>query len=381
MKVIVDALPLLGEASIATYLRQLLLHLDKEDSRNQFELLFRSFRAETRKKVAQFRADPLYSKFSARSLPVPDSVLEWFWTRHSSRIPFFETWLGDPDLFLSTIYLAPVLKKGANVMIAYDLIPLKFPQFYGNDQPLLEKRIRKGVERARAIIAISECTRRDFIEMVGADPSRIHVVYPGCEERFSPTVDQKNLEKVIARYQLRPPYVLYVGSLGPHKNVARLVRAFRRLKQRHRLPHQLVLCGKAKWGPEVVAEARDLISSGECVVVDFIANDDIPFFYHGAEALAFLSLYEGFGLPPLEAMACGVPVIVSDAASLPEVVGDAGIKVPPTDEEAIEKGLLQILTDRPLREKLKEKGFQQAARFNWPESAKKILKLFQEVLV
>jgi glycosyltransferase involved in cell wall biosynthesis len=175
------------------------------------------------------------------------------------------------------------------------------------------------------------------------------------------------------------PYVLYVGSLGPHKNVETLVRVFRRLRHTRRLEHQLVLCGGTRWGRRVVEAASDLVAAGACVMPDFVPPEEVPCFYQRAEAFAFLSLYEGFGLPPLEAMACGAPVVSSDAGALPEVVGEAGLLVPPTDEEAIGDALHRVLTDPALRQELRAKGFRQAARFSWPESARRALKVFSEV--
>jgi glycosyltransferase involved in cell wall biosynthesis len=376
MRIVVDGLPLLGEASIATYLRELLLHLAAEDKGHDYRLFFRGFRANTRRKVAQLMADSAFDRFKATVTRVPDQLLEWCWTRRSLHIPFTEAWLGQPDLFLSTIYVTPVLRKSVAVMIAYDLIPVRFPQFYGQDQPLLTSRIRRGIERVAAIIAISECTKRDFVELMAADPAKIHVIYPGVDSRFGPCTDESALANVLKRYRLRKPYLLYVGSLGPHKNVGTLVRVFRRLKRGRHLPHQLVLCGRAQWGRDVVDAAQDLIDSGDCVVVDFIPATDVAHLYHGAEAFAFLSLYEGFGLPPLEAMTCGIPVVASNAGSLPEVLGDAGLLVPPTDEEAVEEAIFRVLTESGLRTELRGRGYRQAARFSWPEAARKTLNVF-----
>lgn len=375
MRVMVDGLPLLGEASIATYLRELLLALAATEE-HEYRLFFRGFRAETRRRIARLVAAPAFGRFPVRITRLPDRVLEWCWTLRSLHLPLTETWLGRPDLFLSTIYVTPVLRAVAVVMIAYDLIPLRFPQFYGQDQPLLARRIRRSIERADAIIAISECTKRDYVQLLGADPARIQVVYPGVEPRFGPATDVAARDAVLRRYGLRRPYLLYAGSLGPHKNVGTLVRVFRRLKQARRIPHQLVLCGRAAWGREVVEAAEDLIATGECVVVDFIPAADVPHLYQGADAFVFLSLYEGFGLPPLEAMASGIPVVVSNAGSLPEVVGNAALQVAPTDDEAIEGAIYRVATDSALRADLSARGLRQAARFSWQETARQTLKVF-----
>jgi len=373
MRIVIDGLPLLGEVSIAGYLRELLLHLAAETERHEYCLFFRGFRAQTYRQATRLVADPTFARFQAQITRVPDRFLEWCWTHHSWYLPLMEAWLGVPDVFLSTVYMTPVFRRAAVVMIAYDLIPLRFPQFYGQDQPLLPLRIRRSIERADAIIAISECTKQDYVELLHADPARIHVVYQGVDSRFCPVVDPIERDRVLAHYGILRPYVLYVGVLAPHKNVQTLVRVFRRLKRSRGLPHQLVLCGRAKWGHAVVQEAHDLIATGECSVLDFIPDHDVPYLYHGASALAFFSLYEGFGRPPLEAMACGVPVVASNAASLPEVVGDAGLLVSPTDEGAIEEALYRVLTDTDLRQELRTRGFRQAARFSWAEAARQTL--------
>jgi glycosyltransferase involved in cell wall biosynthesis len=379
MRILVDSLPLLGEASIGTYLRELLAHLALEDRRHEYRLFFRGFRTDTRRRANQLLADPRFRDFGVTLTRIPDRILEWCWTGHAIHLPLTESWLGDPDLFLSTIYVTPVLRRVPIVMIAYDLIPLRFPEFYGRDQPLLVARMRQGLKRAAAVIAISDCTKRDFVELLGADPRRVHVIYPGVDHRFTLTADPARQRAVQAQYGLRQPYLLYVGSLGPHKNIRRLVHVFRRLKRKHGVPHQLVLCGRAMWGRDVVEEAQDLITSKDCLVLDFIAAADVPHVYHGAEAFVFPSLYEGFGLPPLEAMACGVPVLVSNAGSLPEVVGEAGLQVSPTDEEAIEAALYRLMTESLLRDSLRERGLRQAARFSWAETARQTLKVFSTV--
>jgi glycosyltransferase involved in cell wall biosynthesis len=290
-----------------------------------------------------------------------------------------EVFLGQPDIFFSTVNRTPVARGIPIVSLAYDLIALRFPDLYGHIDPLLPERLRKTVERSAAIIAISECTKRDYVEILGADPNLIHVVYPGVESSFRAQLDEPARDTILRKYGLRQPYLLYVGTLAPHKNVETLVRVYKRLKERYNIPHYLVLCGQAQWGQKVVEAAKDLIAVRDCVVLDFIPSKDLPYVYHGAEAFVFLSLYEGFGLPPLEAMTCGIPVVASSASSLPEVVGDAGILVDPTDEGAIETELYRVLTDESLRQKMQAQGFQQAAHFSWSEAAEKILKVFNAV--
>ncbi len=379
MRIVADGGPLLGEAGIRTYVHGLIRHLVVEGREHEWGLFFRGCRTRTRRGLSALRRDPALAGCSTHVTLVPDRVLDWCWTGHAWHIPGTEARLGHPDLFLSTVYVTPVLRRAATVLLAYDLIPMRFPQFYERDRRRLAPRMARSLERADAILAISECTKKDLVDLMGADPRRVHVVYPGADDRFRPPDDQVASARVLARYGVTRPYVLYVGSLGPHKNVETLVRVFRRLRQSRRLEHQLVLCGDTRWGRDVVEAASDLVAAGACVMPEFIRPEDVPCFYQQAEAFAFLSLYEGFGLPPLEAMACGAPVVSSNAGSLPEVVGDAGLLVPPTDEEAIGEALYRALTDSMLRQELRTKGFRRAAQFSWPESARRTLKIFSEV--
>lgn len=375
MRVLVDGLPLLGTASIGSYLNDLVTHL-VASGRHQYEIFFRSFRRETRQRISRWRANGHWPEVTLRTSRIPDRVLEWFWTRRSIYLPGTELWLGRPDVFLSTIYFTPLLRKSATILIAYDLIPLRFPELYGRDQPLLPERLRRGVERAQALIAISEATKRDFVDYLGADPERIHVVYPGADPRFRPETDRAATDRVLSRYGIRRPYLLYVGVLAPHKNVDGLIRVFRRLKQEHRLAHRLVLVGRNTAGRGLLEDAQDLFDSGDCIYLDYVPDPDLPAVYHGADALALLSLHEGFGLPVLEAMACGVPVVASRAGALPEVVGGAGLLVPPREDPAIEAVLLEVLTRPGLRAELGARGLQRAAGFDWPSSSLR----FQRVL-
>ena len=156
MRVLVDALPFLGEANIATYLRQLLLSLAAEDGLHEYRLFFRAFRKDTRARIARLSADPRFIQFQTKIVRIPDRLLDWCWTERSLHLPLTEVWLGRPDLFLSTIYMTPVVKRTAVVMIAYDLIPLRFPQFYGHDLPLLTARIRRSIERAAIARSVLE---------------------------------------------------------------------------------------------------------------------------------------------------------------------------------------------------------------------------------
>ncbi len=235
----------------------------------------------------------------------------------------------------------------------------------------------KGIKKATRIIAISEATKRDLMHHLGIPDKQISVVYLGVDHTtFRPSFQASKSEH---------PYILFVGSEHPRKNLPTLLRAFKKLKEQPRFKNlKLVKVGKAG-GPEsnfrreTVSIVNSLDLNQEVVFTETVSEKDLVAYYRGAECFVFPSLYEGFGLPPLEAMACGCPVISSDSSSLPEVVGEAAIKVSPHDTEGLAGALGKILTERELREDFIAKGAAQAARFSWEQTAEKTLAIYKEV--
>ena len=235
----------------------------------------------------------------------------------------------------------------------------------------------KGIKKATRVIAISEATKRDLMHHLGILDEQISVIYLG--------VDYTTFKPSLQTSQLGHPYILFVGSEHPRKNLPNLLRAFKRLKEQPRFKKlKLVKVGKAG-GPEIdfrsqtVGIMNSLNLNQEVIFTETVPKEDLAAYYRGAKCFVFPSLYEGFGLPLLEAMACGCPVISSDSSSLPEVVGEAAIKISPHDIEGLAGALEKILTDRELREDLVAKGATQAARFSWKQTAKKTLEIYKEV--
>jgi len=235
----------------------------------------------------------------------------------------------------------------------------------------------RGVTKATRVIAVSQATKRDLMYYLGIPEERISIVYEGIDHTlFRPSLRSNNFGY---------PYILFVGSEHPRKNLPTLIRAFGMLKQQRRFRHlRLVKVGRAG-GTEADfrQQTNEIIDSlnldGEVVFSEFISEEDLRACYSGAQCFVLPSLYEGFGFPPLEAMACGCPVITSDSSSLPEVVDGAAIKVSPEDVEGLAGALEKVLTDRELRESLITKGMNQAAKFSWEETAEKTLEVYKEV--
>jgi glycosyltransferase involved in cell wall biosynthesis len=282
----------------------------------------------------------------------------------------------------------PLLHPHRSVVTVHDLGFLYHPEAHTLSQNLyLRWSTRHNARAATRILADSEATRRDLVHHYSIPDSKIAVVYPGRDETLAPVAEPALRSAVRARYGLADPYLLYVGTLHPRKNLVRLVQAFgsllRSLRDGPRTPMaglQLVLAGQRGWlYDDILAQVRKLDLSDHVVLTGYIPDADLPALLSGALAFVFPSLYEGFGLPLLEAMACGTPVICSNASSLPEVAGDAALLVDPRDTEALADALARLVVDEGLRRELVERGFRQMQRFSWRRCAEETLRVLEEV--
>jgi glycosyltransferase involved in cell wall biosynthesis len=227
---------------------------------------------------------------------------------------------------------------------------------------------------------VSECSRRDLVSHLGLDVDRVQVIPEGVDARFRPPVNDAWLQAVLARYIIKRPYVLYVGGINARKNIARLFTAYAYLRERH--PDvALVLGGKRQWQTdEIDATFRRLNLTDHVHFTGYVDDADLPALYTAAELFVFPSLYEGFGLPPLEAMACGTPVVTSNVSSLPEVVGDAALTVDPYDVGGLALAIERVLTDEKLQMELRRRGIERAAQFTWERAARETLAMYEAVL-
>jgi len=316
----------------------------------------------------------------------------------STRISFENHWVGDlwqnlylplrlrarqVDLFHGPAVFLPLVKLGFRTVVTiHDLVAFRFPETipmkYGLYMRLM---IRLAVRSADRVIAASLQTRHDLVSRLHVPSEKIAVIHEGLDPRFEPVRDPLRLAEVRRRYGLREPYILFVGNLEPRKNLVRLIQAFGRLKAREAFPHQLVLAGKRGWLFRPIFESVERLGLGqEVVFTGYVPPEDLPALYASADVFAFPSLYEGFGLPVLEAMACGTPVITARTGSLPEVAGEAAWYVDPWDVEALADGLAQLLKDWETRTELVARGALQAKRFSWAKTADATLGIYRQTL-
>ena len=261
-------------------------------------------------------------------------------------------------------------------VVVHDLIPLKFPKDYPFQNIYFRWYVAPLLRKAQKIITVSEQSKADLIADLGVSPGRIQVVPGGCNHSdFHPYIDPTGIKRQYGLHQ----YLLYVGNLHPHKNLARLIQAFARLSSR--VSHQLVIVGKKdqRFYPSLEALVGKEGLNGRVVFLDYVKQDDLGGLYAGAEVFVFPSLYEGFGLPLLEAMACGVPVVSGNSGATAEVLGEAGMLVDPRSVKDLAEALEYVLTTQGIRQDLQERGLRRAQQYRWDRTARQISGIIEGV--
>jgi len=352
-----------------TYIKNLIEALAAIDAENEYVLFFtrpevaKSWRGRFRNfRVCLVRPHARYVRILF-SLP---------WT----------VWRTGVDL-LHVQYVAPPICPRPIVATIHDLSFEHLPQMYTpRERWLFKLAIGYTARRAARILTVSEYSARDILATYRVPPERVVVTPEGVSALFVPVRDPACLQAVRHRYGIAREYILSVGSLQPRKNLVRLIRAYINLRRRDDdLDHQLVIVGKKGWlYQDIFRAARQSPFAQDIIFTGYVPEEDLPALYSGATVFVYPSLFEGFGLPVLEAMACGVPVITSYSSSLPEVVGEAAILVNPYDERAIEAALQRAVWDAELRRELSERGLRRAQQFSWKRTAELTLRAYEEVV-
>lgn len=366
LRIAIDA-RMIGFSGIGRYIQNLLANLPKIDNKNAYSAVINApERGLYEIGDIEFHSPrfniPVYSLREQILLPSGIKALK-------------------PDLIHYPSFNIPVYNSGPVVVTIHDLDYYVYPEACPNRLAHMYARFmfKKSVNAASMIITVSEHSKKEIVRHLGVDPAKVRVIYHGVDEVYRPVKDPARLKEVSVRYGIKGDYVFYAGIHHPRKNLIRLVEAFSRLKGKKDL--LLVIAGKIDPRRKELYSLPERLKVKEKVIfTGLVPEEDLPSLYSMASVFVFPSLYEGFGLPPLEAMACGTPVISSNTTSLPEVVGDAGIMVDPEDVNSLSYSIEKVLSDPDLRSELKTKGLERVKQFNWRLTAEKTLAVYNEVM-
>jgi glycosyltransferase involved in cell wall biosynthesis len=381
MKIALNALFLQTSVSgSGQYLHHLLYALKEVDPKNEYLLL-------GAKPFAQNGS--AQTPFSYQVSPVPslarrnENVEKVVWEQYSGPAAARKAAC---DLFHVPYFAPPLFPRTPTIVTILDVIPLRLPAYrVGARVKAYMRLVERAAHNATLIITISQHAKQDMIDTLRLPAERIRVTYLAAGDEYKPISDPTTIARARARYGVGERYIFYLGGLDQRKNVQQLVRAFAHLyKQLEQPDLQLLISGnpdkqKGPFFPDPRPVAAELGISDQ-VIYRFVEDEDKPIMYSGASLFVFPSLYEGFGLPPLEAMSCGAPVVCSNRTSLPEVVGDAAISIDPDDTHALVEAMRCVLTDSTLRDNLRERSLQRARQFSWRKTASETLAAYEETL-
>lgn len=316
---------------------------------------------------------PLAPNFALRSIPFPR-----LWTHARLSLEMASE---PPDVLFVPAHQLPLVNAPRSVVTIHDLGFEHHPAAHTLAQRVYHRLFtRLSASRATHIIAISEATRRDLQQIYRVPAGKISVIYHGVDPRFQPLEDRTVVDQVMQGYGIEPPYLLFVSTIQPRKNVARLIEAFARARTvTGDRQLKLVLAGKRGWLTEQIERRANELGIADAVrFVGYVPHGDLPALLNGALGYVVPSLFEGFGMTVLEAQACGTPVLASNVSALPEVVGDAGLLVDPYDVAAIANGIVQLVMDRELRVRLRERGLEHAKHRTWETTARQTLAVLEQ---
>lgn len=358
-------------AGIGRYTRGLINALATIDAENEYTLLV-SRDSPPEKKPA------LPPNFRFKTLPLSERRLTILW--HRLNLPLYiDQWAGPFDLFHSPDFVLPPLRKTPGILTVHDLSFMQHPDgALPKLRAWLNKVVPQSVARAQHILADSESTKFDLETILGVSSEKITVIGAGVDSRFKPVDNENRLADVRRKYNLPQKFILSLGTLEPRKNFDGLIRSFDRIQADFPDLH-LVIAGGNGWLTESIFRAASASPSKSRIhLPGFVADDDLPALYSLAHLFAYPSHYEGFGIPVLEAMACGVPVVTADNSSLPEVAGGAALLISATDTDALAEALRRLLTDSSLRQKCIGLGLKQPPQFTWRGAAQNLLSVYHQ---
>jgi glycosyltransferase involved in cell wall biosynthesis len=381
MRIVVDGFPIrVGSAGIGTYTSELLGALTRAAPTNEYYL------ADLGPKLSRAKVSPEPDGSRRHGIVAMLDGVPLIWKAappalRRSLIRLETARLG-ADLYFGTNFLGIFHPRFKTVIAVHDMSHALYPlDAYPPMCRRLVRHLRAHAERADAILTVSEAAKEDVITHLRVMPDKVHAVHNGVSALFRPVTEDAARTACRQRYALPERFLLHVGTLEPRKNLLRVLEAFRLLTEEPWFHHQLVIAGGRGWRDAPILRAltsfprKDRLS-----VIGRVSSDDLPILYSMAELLVYPSLYEGFGLPVVEAMACRTPVITSNVSSLPEVAGDAALLVDPESVHEIAAAIERVLTDRDLAASLRRRGVMRATAFSWETAAHRVMELFERVV-
>ncbi len=357
---------------IGRYVHELVKHLQLIDDKNEYFLFFNTPQY-TESQITAPNFHKVLVDAPYYSLPEQTKFLRILYSYNL-------------DLMHFTHFNAPILYQRPSIVTIHDLTLHFFP---GQKMKAFWQRlayewtIKNVTKKARKIIAVSANTKQDLEKILHLPPSRIEVIYEGIGQEFKPQTDPDKIARTKEKYQITQPFLLYTGVWRDHKNLQGLLHAFKSLRETYQSPLQLVITGKTQnpYSEEIFAAAAPLTSTNHILFPGHLPEEDLITLLSAAAAYVFPSFYEGFGLPPLEAMACGTPAVVSNTSCIPEICDKAAIYFDPYDSDDMAQKIHQILTDEPLRERQIALGLKHVQQFSWSKMCRQIHQLYLECLL
>ncbi len=369
MKIAIDIRPLRDVMTgIGRYLYKLVDALSEQDKHNEYLLFWSNLTIPPPKSL------PKTKNMRVISYRIPGKAITALWAYTS--FPQIETFTGPIDVFHAPCFQVPPAGRAARVFTIHDLIPITNPELaIPSSVRHFRPRAKHYAKRADIIVAISKATARDIINYLDVPEEKISVIYQGTT--FLPKPSGVKMAEVRKKYALSPNYILFVSRLDPRKNIARLLKAFEISGLSS--DWELVIAGPKGWRMEETNRIwNSLTCKSQIRRLNYIEDEELSALYGGAAFLAFPSLMEGFGLPILEAMSVGCPVLTSNVSSMPEVGGGAALYVDPFSVESISAGLIKLANDSALRSKLSQLGYHQAAKFTWDKTASQMIEVYKK---
>jgi glycosyltransferase involved in cell wall biosynthesis len=361
-------------AGVGNYVRNLAAAILQQDTSNEYTFL-------TSGRPTRERPFPQAQNARGRSIFIPDRYLNIIWYRW--RLPLYATYFsGQADLYHGPDFaLPPTGKRLRKIVTVHDLAFLDYPQYAVPElAAYLTRIVPEAIGAADAVCTVSDEVSRTLIKHFHTPPAKLVVIPNGVNDYFRRITDPVLLNATRHKYELKHPLVLAVGTLEPRKNHAGLIRAFYKARKEKRGPAMLAFAGGKGWLYEETEQlVRDLHLEKNVRFLGRVSEYELITLYSLADVFAFPSFAEGFGVPPLEAMACGAPVITSNATSLPDVAGDAALLVDPHDHGALARAINRVIGDKALQEDLRQKGYQRVKQFTWAEAARKQLLVYQRL--